>query len=100
MSHSAASRETPLKVMVEVVVRRAHNDINFQFAAATRAGAIIQTALRPDTRLAIFLPGNLQPDPRPCLCHAGEGGRPMRCQGHDSETVSRQEAPDERDVID
>jgi len=50
--------------MVEVAVRRARHDINFQFAVATRAGAIIQIAIRPDTRLAIFiLSGKLQPDP-------------------------------------
>jgi hypothetical protein len=50
--------------MVEVAVRRARHDINFQFAVATRAGAIIQIAIRPDPRLAIFiLPGKLQPTP-------------------------------------
>jgi len=45
-------------------VRRAHHGINFQFTAATRAEAIIQVAIRPDTRLAIsFCLARFSPTP-------------------------------------
>jgi hypothetical protein len=58
------NQETPINVMVETVLRLTHKDINFQFETASRVGDFIQLAVRPETRLAIFIPpGNLQPDP-------------------------------------